>query len=94
MADKLSEDLYGIIASETSKTYSEEGGFHSGDLWRLKNKLKKVSTDPPTSIIKASGKLVASSTEIKSTTLKHFVKLLYTKNTNVKYATLQKERAL
>ena len=34
LANKLSEDLYGIIASETAKIYSEEGGFHSGDLWR------------------------------------------------------------
>ena len=92
LANKLSEDLYGIIESETSKINSEEGGFHSGDLWRLKNKLKKVSRDPPTAILNEDGKLVTSSAEIKSTTLKHFVKLLNTKNSNVKYATLQQER--
>ena len=71
LAEKLSEDLYGIIKSETSQINCEEGGFHSGHLWNLKNKLYKKARDPPTAILDEHGQLVTSSLKIKSATLQH-----------------------
>ena len=87
LAEKLSEDLYGIIKTETEKINCEEGGFNSGHLWSLKNKLYKKYREPPTAIMNKSGDLVTSNCEINKATLEHFTNLLENKNSNAKYVT-------
>ena len=38
----MAEDLYQIVKEEVDFVKCEEGGFNSGHLWRLKNKLRQL----------------------------------------------------
>ena len=72
MAKNMSEDMYNIIRDEVSEVNSDEGGFNSGLLWRLKNKLRPKKISPPTAMIDKNGKLITDSDEIKKAALDHY----------------------
>ena len=76
LAEKMADDLYKIVKEEVDIVKSDEGGFNSGHLWRLKNKLRYKTNNPPTAIEDKDGKLVTNSAEIKKVTLEHFKKVL------------------
>ena len=67
LADEMSEDLYKIVKEEVEKIESDEGGFNSGHLWRLKHKLRKKINNVPTAMLNEDGKLVTQSDELKKT---------------------------
>ena len=50
LAEKLSDELNGIVKHETLKINSKISGFHNGDIQKLKNKLQKKVRHPPTAI--------------------------------------------
>ena len=48
LADNMAEDMYLIVKEEVDKVKCDEGGFNSGRLWRLKNKLRPKFNNYPT----------------------------------------------
>ena len=65
LADKMAEDMYKIVKEEVELVKCEDGGFNSGHLWRLKNKLRPKTNNTPTAIQNQNGILVTTSQEIK-----------------------------
>ena len=80
MSKTMSEDMYNIIRDEVSVVNSDEGGFNSGHLWRLKNKLRPKKTSNPTAMIDKNGKLITDGDEIKKATLDHYKNVLANRN--------------
>ena len=50
----------------------ESGGFNSGKLWKLKNKLSPRFIDPPTAMRNSEGKLRTSAEDILKEAEKHY----------------------
>ena len=65
LADEMAEDLYKIVKEEVENIESDEGGFNSGHLWRLKHKLRKKVNNVPTAMLDKDGNLVTTSDELK-----------------------------
>ena len=76
LASKMSEDLYNIVKEEVKAVESDKGGFNSGHLWKIKNKLKPKNKSPPTAMLNKEGTLVTSSEDIKVATMDHFKQVL------------------
>ena len=72
MADEMSENMFNIINEEVKIIHTDEGGFNSGHLWKLKNKLRPKKGSTPTAMINKEGNLVTTSNDIKNATLEHF----------------------
>ena len=75
MAEKYSETMYQTIKEELKGINSEDGGWNSGYLWKLKNKVSPRPTDPPTAMENKDGILLTDPTEIMEESLKHYSKL-------------------
>ena len=58
LVNKLSDDLFCIVKDEVSKVNSEKGGFNSGHLWQLKNKLSGKVNNPTAAVLNINGKLI------------------------------------
>ena len=69
LADQMADDLYKIVKEEVDMVHSDEGGFNSGHLWRLKNKLRCKTNSSPTALLDKNGKLVTNNGEIKNITM-------------------------
>ena len=88
----MADDLFDIVKEEIRIVKSDEGWFNSGQLWRLKNKLRPKFNNFPTSMLDINGKLVTKVDELKKLTMEHYKKVLtirYIKKELVKY---QEER--
>ena len=72
----MAEDMYKIVKVEVELVKCEDGGFNSGHLLRLKNKLRPKTNNTPTAIQNQNGMLVTTSQEIKSATMIHLKKVL------------------
>ena len=72
----MGEDLYNIVKEEVEIVHSDEGGFNSGHLWRLKNKLRKKVNNVLTAMLDEEGNLVTTSEGLKKLTTGHFKKVL------------------
>ena len=92
LADKMAEDLYNIVKDEVKDIESDEGGFNSGHLWRLKNKLRKKINNVPTALMDKDGQLVTSSSELKKVMMDHFKKVLENRPIKPELEEHQKER--
>ena len=92
LADKMAEDLYNIVKEEVSIVNSDEGGFHSGHLWKLKNKLRPKSQNSPTAMLNKDGKLITSSNGLKTANMEHFKKVLENRPIKPELKEYQKER--
>ena len=57
LTEKCAENNYNKIKEEISNIKVEEGGLHSGNLWRLKKKMSPKCRDPPTAMLDSSGNL-------------------------------------
>ena len=75
MADKYSEEMYYKIKEELKEINSEDGGWNSGFLWKLKNKVSPRPTDPPTAMENMDGILLTDPTEIMEESLKYYSQL-------------------
>ena len=76
LSDNMAEDMFKIVKDEVDKVNCEEGGFHSGHLWRLKNKLKPKYNNYPTAMIDKEGKLVTTQNGLKTLAMEHYQKVL------------------
>ena len=76
LADKMAEDMYEIVKDEVAKVKSDEGGFNSGHLWQLKNKLRPIYNNYPTAMLDKNGKLVTTEIGLKNLAMEHFKKVL------------------
>ena len=92
LADKMGEDLYNIVKEEVKIVESDEGGFNSGHLWRLKNKLRKKINNVPTAMVDKGGNLVTTSEGIKKLTMDHFKKVLENRPMKPELEEYKKER--
>ena len=72
LADYCAEINYNKIKEEISYIKCEEGGIHSGNLWKLKKKLNPKSRDPPTAMKDKEGNLVTSPNLIENIALEVF----------------------
>ena len=70
--EKCAEANYNKIKDEISKIKVDEGGIHSGNLWKLKKKLSPRCRDPPTAMLDPSGNLLTSQNAIDDLALKTF----------------------
>ena len=61
---------------EISGIKSDDGGFHSGDLWRLKKKLNPRCRDPPTAMVDANGNLATTHKKIEEIAVDAYKKRL------------------
>ena len=92
MADKMSENMFNIVKNEVEKIDSEEGGFHSGHLRKLKSKLRPKPISYPTAIYNSEGDLVTSLDDIEKVTETHFHKVLENRPIKPHLESYQKER--
>ena len=58
LAEKYSEKMYNIIKEEIANVDSEDGGFNSGKLWRLKKKTGTSEIRPTNSYDKHRRKVI------------------------------------
>ena len=72
----MAEDMYLIVKEEVDKVKCDEGGFNSGHLWRLKNKLRPKFNNYPTAMHDKEGKLVTTKTALKTLAMEHYKKVL------------------
>ena len=69
MSEKYANKNYNLIKEEVENIKVEEGGIHSGSLWRLKKKLSPRCRDPPTAMLDRNGVLHTSNREIEAAAL-------------------------
>ena len=75
MADKYAEDMVQKIREELKDINSEDGGWNSGHLWKLRKKISPRPTDPSTAMESEEGVLLTDPGEIQKEALKCFEKL-------------------
>ena len=94
MAEKYSEKMYKKIKEEIDCINSEDGGFNSGKLWKLKKKLSPTNIDPPTAMKNSEGDLLTNDDEIKEEAKNHYRKVFEDKpmNQSVKHLREGRER--
>ena len=73
LGDRYAESMYKKIMGELKDVGDcEIGGFNSGKLWKLKNKLSPRYNDPPAAMRNKEGKLLTSPDEILKETEDHY----------------------
>ena len=72
--DKYEEKNFTTIKKEKSKIKLDEGGIHSGSLWRLKKKISPRCRDPPTAMMDPHGNLLTSPDAIDKVALETYEK--------------------
>ena len=82
LAEKYSEKMYKTIKREIDGINCEEGGFNSGHLWTLKNKLIPKHNDTPAAMVDNEGKLLTDTKEILKEAENHYTKVF--EKTNIK----------
>ena len=92
LVNKLSEELFGIVREEVDIINSDQGGFNSGHLWQLKNKLSGKVNSPTTAVFDTLGDLVTTKNEIEKVTLEHYKKVLENRKIKEGLESFQKER--
>ena len=76
LSNKIPEDMYEIVKEEVEKVNSDEGGFNSGHLWRLKSKLRPKANTYPNTMINKEGEVKTSKTDIDKLTVYHYKNVL------------------
>ena len=78
--DMCAESNYHQIKEEIENIKADEGGIHSGYLWKIKKKLSPNSRDPPTAMEDDAGKLVTVPDENDNLALHTFTERLRNRN--------------
>jgi hypothetical protein len=73
-------------------TDSEEGGFNTGALWKLKKKLSPKQTEPPTAMKDSNGKILTNDKDIQKEAMKHYQEVFTDKSIGKEYEQHRKER--
>ena len=72
LADLCAKSNYEKIKEEVKNIKPDEGGLHSGKLWKLKKKLSPKCRDPPTAMTDKEGNLFTSEKDIQNLALETF----------------------
>ena len=88
----MAEDLYHIVKEEVEIVASDQGGFNSGHLWKIKKKLRPKYQTNPTAMMNMEGKTVTSSDEIKKASMEHFKHVLTNRPMNPNLQEYKEER--
>ena len=80
LIDRYSERMYHKVKDEIKGLNNKEGGYNPGHLWKLKQKLSPRHSEPPTAIKDKDGKLLTSEEDIKSESIKHYRRVLKSKD--------------
>ena len=75
MAEKYAEDMVKKIREELKGVNSEDGGWNSGHLWKLRKKISPRPSDPPTAMENTDGVLLTDPIEIQKEAIKYFEQL-------------------
>ena len=76
LARKCADENVKKIKDELDGIRCEEGGIHSGKLWKLRKKLFPRSRDPPTAMLDFEGNLTTNELRIKEVALETYKKRL------------------
>ena len=90
--EKYAEHNYNKIKEEISKIKVDEGGIHSGSLWKLKKKVSPRCRDPPTAMLDSTGNLLTSPDAIDKAALETYEKRLQNRPIKDDLKNLQKEK--
>ena len=93
LADKYGEQMYKHIKEEIECIDSEDGGFNSGKLWKLKKKLTPSNYDPPTAMKDTDGNLLTAENDILKEATNQYKKVFEDKpmDDSVKHLKSQRE---
>ena len=85
--------MYTNIKEEIECIDSEDGGFNSGKLRKLKKKLSPTTYDPPTAMKDTNGNLLTSEKDILKEATKHYQKVFEDKpiDSSIKHLKIQRE---
>ena len=73
LSSKYSKVMFKKIMKEvTGLEDSEDGGFNTGRLWKLKKKISTKVSEPSTAMRDTNGKLITSKEEVKAESVKHY----------------------
>ena len=93
LASKYSEKMYSKMKAQLKGcTDSEEGGFNTGALWKLKKKLSPRHTEPPTAMKDSNGKILTDAKDIQNEAMKHYQNVFTDKQIDKEYEQYRKER--
>ena len=92
LAERYSEKMFKQIKDELEDIESEDGGFNSGKLWKLKKKLSPNNADPPTAMKDPKGNLLTTDTEVKNEAVKHYLRVFKDKPMENKLSHLKQPR--
>ena len=81
---KIEKELAGIDC--------EEGGVHSGGLWKLRKKLFPKSRDPPTAMYDQTGNLVTNEEQIERLALDTYKKRLENRQIKENLSQIKKDK--
>ena len=90
--DICAESNYRKIKEEIAHIKVDEGGIHSGSLWRLKKKISPRCRDPPTAMLDPSGNLLTSPEAIDELALITYKERLQNRKMRPNLIHLQKEK--
>ena len=78
LSDLCAEDNLKLIREACGSISCEEGGMNSAKLWKLKKKLRRIITEPPTAMLDQHGNLVTTSKAIEDLTIEMYKERLKT----------------
>ena len=90
--EKCAEKNYQTIMEEISNIKVEEGGIHSGSLWKLKKKLNPRCRDPPTAMMDPDNNLLTNPEEIEKLALKTYKGRLPNRKRKEELLNIQKDK--
>ena len=90
--EKCAEENKEKILKEHSGMKCEEGGIHSGNLWKLRKKLFPKSRDPPTAMCDSEGNLVTEESEIEKIAIETYLKRLSNRPMKPELESIRKEK--
>ena len=67
--------MYQYTKEEINCIDSEDGGFNSGKLWKLKKKLSPANYDPPTAMKDKTGKILTTDEAIMKEAMNHYTNI-------------------
>ena len=76
LCETYSESMFKKIMGEIKgMDNADDGGFNTGQLWKLRNKLAPKSQEPPTAMKDSTGKLLTKDKDILNEAVKHYTEV-------------------
>ena len=93
LAEKYSETMFNkIMEGVKGCDNSDEGGFNTGHIWKLKKKLSPRVNDVPSAMKNSEGKLLTNQGDILEEAVKHYKDVFSERKIDAKYEEYKNER--